>query len=44
MNGGADAQYPTDDEIEYVEDTLGIKLPIEYKMFLKLGGANRSGY
>jgi len=38
MNKNGIAQYPTDDEFEYVEDALGIKLPIEYKMFLKLGG------
>ena len=38
MNEDSNIQFPTDEEIEYVEDALGIKLPIEYKMFLKLGG------
>ena len=38
MNEESNTQFSTDEEIEYVEDELGIKLPNEYKMFLKLGG------
>ena len=38
MTASPNLESPTDEQLAYVEDSLGITLPIEYKMFLKIGG------